>query len=369
MPMKINFDKAHNPETPTFILAKKSGDKIGLVNAKAIEITDALNDASEFTFTVYKYENGKKDSIWDYITNFKLVYCIEWDMWFEIRVEIDESAEVKKTVYGTSLGQAELSQIMLYNIEINTEDDIARDDYKTPTVLYNPDDPSSSLLHRILEKAPHYSIGHVDSTIDRIQRMFSFDDTSIYDALQDIAEEINCLFVINAKSSDTENVYLDSSEEDRLLDSKTRELLVERDHLGDIRRIISVYDLESNCNDCGNRGEFTGVCPKCGSTDINEGYGEDTTIFITADELAEDIQLTTDTDEVKNCFKLEAGDDLMTASVRNCNPNGSDYIWNITDAVKADMSSNLVAKIESYDKQYAYYQNEYISINLSLIHI
>lgn len=363
MPMKINFDKAHNPETPTFILAKKSGDKIGLVNAKAIEITDALNDASEFTFTVDKYENGKKDSIWDYITNFKLVYCIEWDMWFEIRVEIDESAEVKKTVYGTSLGQAELSQIMLYNIEINTEDDIARDDYKTPTVLYNPDDPSSSLLHRILEKAPHYSIGHVDSTIDRIQRMFSFDDTSIYDALQDIAEEINCLFVINAKSSDTENVYLDSSEEDRLLDSKTRELLVERDHLGYIRRIISVYDLESNCNDCGNRGEFTGVCPKCGSTDINEGYGDDTTIFITADELAEDIQLTTDTDEVKNCFKLEAGDDLMTASVRNCNPNGSDYIWNITDAVKADMSSNLVAKIESYDKQYAYYQNEYISIN------
>lgn len=362
MPMKINFDTAHNPETPTFILAKKSGDKIGQVNAKAIDITDALNDASEVTFTVYKYENGKKDHLWDYITNFKLIYCIEWDMWFEIRVEIDESTETKKTVYGTSLGQAELSQIMLYNIEINTEDDIARDDYTTPTVLYNPDDPNSSLLHRILEKAPHYSIDHVDSTIDRIQRTFSFDDTSIYDALQDIAEEIDCLFVINAKSSDTEDIYLKSSEQDQLLESNIKELLVQRDHLGDIRRIISVYDLESNCNNCGKRGEFTGVCPECGSTDINEGYGDDTTIFITADEIANDIQLTTETDEVKNCFKLEAGDDLMTASVRNCNPNGSDYIWNITDTVKADMSSTLVSKIESYDKQYAYYQNEYVSI-------
>ena len=84
--------------------------------------------------------------------------------------------------------------------------------------------------------------------------------------------------------------------------------------------------MESNCSQCGYRGEFTGSCPKCKSTNINEGYGVDTSIFISSDECGADIQFTTDTDSVKNCFKLEAGDDLMTATIRNCNPNGTDYI-------------------------------------------
>ena len=56
-----------------------------------------------------------------------------------------------------------------------------------------------------------------------------------------------------------------------------------------------------------------------------------------------------DTDSVKNCFKLEAGDDLMTATVRNCNPNGTDYIWYLSDSIKEDMSYGLQRKIEAYN--------------------
>lgn len=332
MPIKINFDPSNNPESPTIVLAKKSGDKFGVLPAREINISDSMNDASEMSFNVYKYENGIRCALWDEIADFKLVYCVEWNLWFEITVELDEGTESVKTVSCTSLGHAELSQVMLYNIEINTEEDIAREDYKEPTILYNPEHPENSLLHRIMEKASHYKVVHVDNTIAKIQRMFSFDETSLYDAFQDIAEEIHCLFVLDVKS----------------------------DENGDIQRTISVYDLESNCITCGYRGEFTDKCPECGSTDINEGYGEDTTIFITSDELSESINLSNDTDSVKNCFKLEAGDDLMTAAIRSCNPNGSDYIWHITDDSKHDMSEELVAKIDEYDEQYAYYQNDYV---------
>ena len=335
MAIKINFDAANNPEAPTIILAKKNGDKIGLVNAKSIEVSDNLNDASEISFTVNKYVDGNKDIIWDYITNFKAVYCVEWNEWFEITVEVDESDETVKTVSCVSLGPAELSQIMLYNIQINTEDDIARDEYDKdyPTVLYRKNDhPEASLLHRIMEKAPHYSIVHVDDTIANIQRTFEFDDTSIYDAFMEIAEEINCLFVFNCGS----------------------------DSNGNIQRTISVYDLESNCKNqsCKYRGEFSDICPKCGGTDIDEGYGEDTAIFVTSDELADSIQYTTDTDKIKNCFKLEAGDDLVTATIRNCNPNGTDYIWYLSDDMKADMSDELVKRIDDYDVQYSKYYND-----------
>lgn len=335
MAINIKFDTAGNPEPPSIILATKNGNKLGLlnVNADSIELNDKLK-ISEISFTLNKYVDGELNNLWDKVVDFKLVWCKEWDCWFEIKVELDEATETVKTVFGTQLGQAELSQIMVYNMEVNTEEDIARDDYKI-TILYDENDHKASLLHRIFkDKAPHYSIAYVDPTIARIQRQFSWDGSSICDVLDEIEEEIGCLVVYNSNSTEG----------------------------GRPNRSISVYDLEQNCSDCGHRGEFIDKCPKCGSKNIKYGYGEDTTIFVTADELASDgIELVTDTDSVKNCFKLEAGDDLMTATIRNCNPNGSDYIWRFSNDIKSDMSVELIEKLESYDAEYKRYYNEHES--------
>lgn len=334
MAIRIMFDAANKPEEPTIVLARRNGDKIGAINAKEISISDSLNDAPELSFKVYKELDGEKCALWDEIINFKLIYCVEWNTWFEMTVELDENDETVKTVFCTGLGYAELGQIMLYTIEINTEEDIARDDYDEPTVLFNEKNPKASLLHRIMEKAPHYTVTHVDASIAGIQRTFSFDDTSIYDAFQDIAEEIKCIFILNANT----------------------------DGEGKLQRTVEVYDLQSYCFDCGHRGDYFDICPECGSENVRPGYGEDTTIFITSDELADNIGFTTDTDAVKNCFKLEGGDDLMTATIRNCNPNGTDYLWYFSDDMKKDMPDDLVEKIESYDDIYKYYQNDYVVI-------
>ena len=341
MAINLKFDLLGNPEPPSIVLANRNGNKLGqlYVNAESIDVKDAL-ELSEFSFTLNKYIDDEPTPLWDKVKDFKLVNCPEWDLWFEIKVELDETTETVKTVFCTQLGQAELSQIKVYNIEINTEVDIEREDYKI-SILCDEDNADASILHRLLEKAPHYSIAYVDESIKRIQRQFSFDDTSIHDAFDEIAEEIGCLFVYNSNSQAG----------------------------GKPNRSISVYDLQQNCKDCGHRGEFTDKCPKCGSTNIKYGYGEDTTIFVTADELAtEGIQLVTDVDSVKNCFKLEGGDDLMTATIRNCNPNGSDYIWYFSDSLKEDMSDELVEKLEGYDEKYKYYYNEHISkLNESLV--
>lgn len=331
MAINIKFDLANNPELPTLILANRNGNKLGqlAVNAESVELIDKFNEASEISFTVNKYVDGKITNLWDKLVDFKLVYCKEWDCWFECKVELDEATESIKTVFCTQLGQAELSQIMLYDIEINTEIDIERDDYKIG-ILYDPLD-SQCILSRLLNKAPHYSLIHVDETLMNVQRSFSFDDISIYDAFQEVAEEVGCLFVFHSDS----------------------------DANGMPQRTISVYDLQQHCDDCDYRGEFTDKCPKCESSKITYGYGADTLIFVTSDELAsEGIQLVTDTDSVKNCFKLEAGDDLMTATIRNRNPNGTDYIWYFSDATKEDMPDELVEKIETYDKLYNYYYTE-----------
>lgn len=331
MAIKIKFDSVHNPELPTMVLMKKSGEKLGLLNPKNVVLKEDLNNPSEISFCVYKYADGKKEELWDKIQDFKLLWCVEWNICFEISVDIEEQNETIKNIHCTELCQAELSQIMLYNIEINTESDIARKDYKNPTILYNFETLSESLLHRIMEKAKHYRVVHVDSTIARIQRTFSFNNISLYDAFNRIAEEIGCIFIFNSSI----------------------------DEGGNISRSISVYDLESNCIECNHRGQFTGVCPECGSINIKEGYGEDTTIFIDVEQLADNIRLTTDIDSVKNCFKLAGGDDLMTATIRNCNPNGTDYLWYISEETKEDMSEELVRKIEAYDTLYQSYLNNH----------
>ncbi len=330
MAVRIKFDNTHNVIQPTFVLATRSGHKLGSIPATNITVSDSFNSRFDLEFQVNLYDNGKKYHLWDKITDFKLVWCKEWDVWFEMYVTVQDDDDTVKNVSCVSLGEAELSQTNLYNIEINTENDIARDDY-SPTIIYNEVNPKASLLHRIMEKAPHYKIQHVDVSIAGIQRTFTFDNTSLYDAFQTIAEEIDCIFVINSGTSDD----------------------------GSISRTISVYDLESYCVECGHRDNFSGKCPKCESENILTGYGQDTTVFVSTENLADSITLKTDTDSVKNCFRLKAGDELLTSTVMSCNPNGSQYIWYISDETKKDMSEELINKLKEYDETYAYYYDKH----------
>lgn len=621
MAVKIKFDSNYNPIQPTLVLAHRDGRLIGELPAYNVHLSDTLTDGSTLSFQVDKFDNGEVYPYWDDLQDFKLLWCREWNTLFEINIELDDNDSITKSVTATSLGEAELSQINLYGIEINTDEDIDLDDYVS-TVLWNSENPKGSLLHRISEKIPHYEYKHVDSSIANLWREFTFDNTSIKDAFSDISEEMNCLFVIKCfldedgsigKSvASTTNYYLASSvsggvdvsadgwtttipvtsNDEKYLwnyevtkytdgttantstpaiiggygadgesgigykanlltgtatthnivgQAKTNQCTVianlecgyitnlesgvqytiscditanaeggtatlqwddspwgfgfpsttlkdgtthakktftytkkdtdkatniqmcmdnvpatttvtvsklmlvkgsqeaewspaaseltdnnvnnivnyyaassssntvptswqttvpetttaskylwsykvitytagnqvsttptvigTHDNTPGIKRWIYVYDLECSCanNSCSYfvqnsrryRDDYMTTCPKCGSTNITNGYGNDTTIFICRDNLAQNINYSTDVDSVKNCFYLEAGDDLMTATVRSCNPNGSNYIWYIPEETRKDMSSGLQAKLEAYDNLYQSYDDNY----------
>lgn len=352
---RIIFDVSGNPEMPTLILMTKGQKRIGeITNFTEFHISSNMNAIDEISFVLHKYSNGVEglynknensdnDDVnnseqktepseykyWDEVKDFRIIYAPEWKQYFEISVSLDDDSDVIKTVTGTALQETELSRINLYDTEINTEADILRDDYEV-TIIYDEENPKASLLNRILsDKCPHYKILHVNPSIAKLQRTFTFDDISIYDAFMEIANEINCIFVFGEESNEP------------------------------MLRTISVYDLEANCMDCGCRGEFEHECPKCHSQNIILGYGKDTTIFVNKENLGENINIRVDTNSVNNCFRLEAGDDLMTATVINCNPSGSQYIWYFTDEMKEDMSDSLTSKINSYDEKYEYYQNDF----------
>ena len=319
-------------EDYTIVLSTRDKRHLGQLNGiKGIVSSCKMNAANEMSFSVYKENLLNVDDIsnedieeiekireelWNNIVNFKLIWIKELNEYYEINVSLDDSTDTYKTITATSLCEAELSQTNLYSIEINTDEDIERDDY-VETTFYNKDNPNASLLHRILEKAPHYSIKHVDASLCDIQRTFSIDGTSIYDFLiGECSEQFDCLFQFDTTD-----------------------------------RSISVYDLLTVCKDCGERGEYIDECPECKGTNLKY-YGEDTTIYIDKNNLTDAIHYEESPDNIKNCFKLEAGDDVITAAVIGLNPNGSDYIYYNTEEQLKDMPKELVLKLEEYNDLY-----------------
>lgn len=352
-------------ENPTLILENRNFDNYGnIINYTDFHYKDNFNSPNEISFTIHKLKDKSKNILWDKIKDLKVLYIPDYDERFEISVSDDINNTTTKSVTGLALAESELSQILLRNIEINTDVDFENILYDAnfPTVfcrdienvnayndiwesddkytVYNDDIVDavatmelrkdilrrSSLLHRIMEKASNYTISHVDQTLLDCNwiRSFSINGEYIYDVLTgDITSEFGVLFQFDSNN-----------------------------------RTISAYDLYNTCEDCGHRGDYENICPKCGSTNIYGQYGEDTTVFVSSDALASQLSKTGNPSGVKTCFYIEAGDDLMTAAVAALNPSGSSYIYNFSQDMLDEMPGDMVARIEDYQSDYDYYMNE-----------
>lgn len=317
---------------PVIFLCNKSLKRIGELTyfVQNINANNNFNNADEVSFNIYKKINDIENPLWDEVQNLRLIYIYDYDEYYEIELSEKDSTESIKAITGTSLCEAELSQLNI-ELEVNTDDDISRDDYE-PTIIYNSDNPKASLLHRILkDKASHYTIDHVDDSLAKLQRTFSI-DTNIDDFLrQELSEEIDAYISYNTTN-----------------------------------RSISLYDMLSICNDCGYRGDFHDECPKCKSKNVKNGYGSWTNVYISKDNLADDIELSSDTSTIKNTFKLVGGDDTFTNLIPMVNPNGSGYIVKFSDLQYSDMPTELVDKLKSYSALCDSKKSEYKELMLNI---
>lgn len=338
---KIRFNQNFGIDMPTLVLERRDFSKIGILSdISDVEYRETLQ-APELSFTVRKTDAA----IWEHINNYNLVFIPEYREHFSLHVDTSEEACTTKTVTATYLPVSELQEIKLRNLEINTEADIAREDYDAdyPTVFYRDlsgyaeGSPmyqklrSASLLHRILDKASNYEIGHIAPSLRDLKLWFqySISDSSVYDMLTgEIAADYQCLFTFD---SDT--------------------------------RTIHAYDLCNTCGSCGYRGDFHDVCPECGAKyDANDSsgsaYGNDTTIYISRDNLAAASAVASNKDNLKNCLYVVGGDDLMTAAVAMVNPSGSNYLLQFSDEMYENMPPDLSEKLKEYNRNYQYCMNE-----------
>ncbi len=302
----------------TAVLCRAEKTPVGILSAvDDFRFKNISNDTDEISFKVYSKINGEPAPLYDELADFKLIFIPEWQKYYQIEVsETEQDSVSTKSITGIHLSEAELGNLMLYHLELNTEADIARDDYDPlhPSVLF--DGTPNCLLNRVLaDKAPHYSVGYVSPSIARLVRSFSIDNQSIHDFLSGtLAEEIGCVVEYDSVSNK-----------------------------------INLYDTYRHCTDCGCRFDLAAaVCPECGSPNVADEYGTDTGILISTDNLAEELQISTDKDSLKTCFKISGGDELMNAAVRSVTPTASDTIYCFSEEFYHDMPKDLSQKLKEY---------------------
>lgn len=317
-------------EMPALLLMNRSFDIIGKIPHYAnwnISLTG--NGIDEISFNVNKYINGMICPVWNDLIDLKIIDVMGFGR-FEISVNYTDNTQTVKSVHGVSI-ETELAQIPLYEFHVNDEDatstyneiDFDADGNFIPTVFYDKNNETHSLLHRVLaDKAPHWSIGYVTpyialdeesqpEDVNKFQRTYTVDGTTIYDFLTgDVAKESNVIFTF-----DTFNRQINCYSLCDSIDQETGNVITDND---------------------GNR--VTGI-------------GEDTLIFISKNKLANEITISSNKDNVKNCFRIEGGDDVITDMVRAVNMNGSNYIYQFADFQYHDMPEALAKAIKEYHKE------------------
>ncbi|MDE6759996.1 MAG: hypothetical protein K2J90_04855 [Lachnospiraceae bacterium] len=330
-------------EMPDLLLMTRSFDIIGKISHYTNwNLSLAGNSIDEISFNVNKYVNGKICPVWDDLIDLKIIDVMGFGR-FEISVDYTDNTQTVKSVHGMSL-EVELAQIPLYEFHVNDEDAASMEPTKynesdfddkgnfIPTVFYNPEDEAHSLLHRVLaDKAPHWSIGYVTpyialdeesqpEDVRKFQRTYTVDGTTIYDFLTgDVAKESNVIFTFDVEKNQ---------------------------ETGKLERTINCYSL---C-DCIDQ-ETGDVWAK--------GIGEDTLVFISKNKLANEITISSNKDNVKNCFRIEGGDDVITDMVRAVNMNGSNYIYQFADFQYNDMPKELMDTIKTYNENFSKETDKY----------
>lgn len=292
----LPVDFLNNLEKPIIYIAKKDKTFLGAVSIyDDLSLTFNLNAYQTASFKIYRDINGNKYEHYDDFQEDRLI-MIQGISWYKIHVETNiENTGISKSITANSL-ECTLCNKRLIDFECNTGE-ILYDDY-VKIIFYDPTNPKGSLLHRVLNVAPSWSVGHVDATLANKQRSFDEDDIDIYSFLTgDVSEAFNCLFVF-----DTFNMT------------------------------INAYDLDN--------------------------YGEDTNIYVSMDNLAQSMTESIDENSIITCYRVNGGDGIY---INEVNPNSTNKIYNF-EYYLPEMEESIQNKVKAYNEKYQSLKPQYEEI-------
>ena len=296
----LPVDFLNNLEKPIIYIAKKDKTFLGAVSIyDDLSLTFNLNAYQTASFKIYRDINGKKYEHYDDFKEDRLI-MIQGIGWYKIHVETNiENTGISKNITANSL-ECTLCNKRLIDFQANSDD--AEEENSIAIRFYDSTNPDASLLTKILNVSPMWSVGHVDSSLVNKIRIFDISDTDVYSFLTgDVSEAFNCLFIF-----DTFNCT------------------------------VNAYDLDN--------------------------YGDDTNIYVSMDNLAQSMTETIDENSIITCYYVTGGDDIDISEV---NPNGTRKIYNF-DYYLPQFSAILQQKLKLYNEKYQSLKDPYEKVVLEL---
>lgn len=310
---------------PNFYLCETNKEKICKLETTETKGSFKFNSLSELSFETARFYNNiitgdtLVNPFYDKIEALRLIY-VEGFGYFELQGPelISDGVEEKKSCTAYSLEYI-LSQKYLENFYVNrgTVDSIevinaSSEKDIVPITLYNPINTKLSLLHLVLEEVYGWKIGHVDKQLQTLSRQFEIDRESVYDFLMnEVCEKFNCYIVFDTINN-TINIYAESLTSKFIGDGKTNVFTVSPpfEQIG----TVSVDGYKTT------RWEYNLVTGELTLEDTPE-FGAhievvdgaltewETDVFITFDNLSQEINISYDADSIKTRLTVTYGDD------------------------------------------------------------
>lgn len=367
---------------PRLFLCETDKTRICQLDVTNLKGSFKFNSTSELTFEVGRTYNdlltgeNRVNPYYDKIEALRLL-CLENFGYFEIQGPeltgdgIKEAKNITAYSYEYTLSQKYLDNFYVNTGEVNSKEVINADDenHIVPVTLYNPSNKKLSLLHLVLEKIYGWQIGHVDSALQTLSRQFEVDRESVYDFLMnEVCEKFNCYIVFDTINN-TINLYAESLTSKFIGDGITKTFTISPPfaQIG----TVSVDGYKTT------RWEYNSTTGTLTLEDIPESGAHievvdgaltewETDVFITFDNLAQEVNISYSADDIKTVLSITYGED---GNIREANL-GLPYITDLSYYYTVDwMGQDLYDAYTAYLQKTNQYQTQYTNNSQEMLDI
>lgn len=365
---------------PNFFLCNTDKEKICKLETTETKGVFKFNSTSELSFETARVYNDiitgetKVNPFFDKIEAFRLIFVEDFG-YFELQGPelTSDGITEKKSCKAYSLEYV-LAQKYLddFYVNIGTVESIEVINAESesniiPVTLYNPSNPKLSLLHLALDEVYGWKIGHVDASLQTLSRQFEIDRTSVYDFLmEEVCEKFNCYIVFDTINN-TINVYAESLTAKFICDGYTNMFTITPPFTQICTVSIDGYKT-TKWNYNATNGVLTlDDIPESGShVEVIDGALTEweTDVFISFDNLAQEVNINYDADEIKTKLTVTYGDDY---DIREVNL-GLPYLTDISYYYTVDwMGQDLYDAYTRYMQKSTNSQSEYAKNSQEII--
>lgn len=357
---------------PNIYLCEVDKEKICKLETTETKASLKFNSYSELSFDVARVYNDeitgetKVNPYYNKIEAIRLIYLENFG-YFELQAPdlSSNGIEEKKSCVAYSL-EYTLSTKYLTNFYVNrgTVDSIEVINAKSekeivPVTLYNPSNPKLSLLHLVLDGIYGWKIGHVPASLRTLSRQFEIDRESVYDFLMnEVCEKFNCYIVFDTIDN-VINIYAESLTAKFIGDGSTNTFTIYPPFAQINTVSVDGYKTTRWSYNASTGSLMLEDTPTDGAhIEIVDGALTEweTDVFVTFDNLSQEINISYEADSIKTCLTVTYGDD---DDIREVNL-GLPYITDISYYYTVDwMGQDLYDAYTAYMKKSNASQSRY----------